>query len=203
MPFDTEVSGSTRDEESSMTRYVAMDRLVEDLKAFAGRGFPAMEVRRYLSETLIAPEALEPYIHHRKEHYTRNLVHKDRDFEILVICWGAGQRAPIHGHEGELCFARVERGRLRFSNYALVSENPLRLEPRAAPVDGSIGFLDGPADIHSVDNPLEFRTDAASLHVYSKPYAECDIYDSETGPRRRVKLIYDSIEGVPVERARG
>ena len=184
-------------------RYVAMDRLVEDLKVFAGRGFPVGDVSRYLSETLIAPEALEPYLHRCESHYTRNLVHKDPDFEILVICWGPGQRAPIHGHEGELCFARVERGRLRFSNYALVSENPLRLEPSAAPVDGDIGFLDGPAEIHAVDNPREFEADAASLHIYSKPYAECDIYESERGPRRRVKLAYDSIDGVPVARAGG
>jgi predicted metal-dependent enzyme (double-stranded beta helix superfamily) len=184
-------------------RYIAMDRLVEDLKVFAGRGFPVTDVRDYLSETLVTPEVLERYLHRSESHYTRNLVHKDRDFEILVICWGSGQRAPIHGHEGELCFARVERGRLRFSNYALVSENPLRLEACAAPVDGGIGFLDGPADIHAVDNPREFEGDAASLHVYSKPYAECDIYDSERGPRRRVKLAYDTVDGVPVERARG
>ena len=52
-------------------------------------------------------------------------------------------------------------------------------------------------------NPGEFQENAASLHIYSKPYAECDIYDSESGPRRRVKLAYDSIQGKPVERARG
>lgn len=183
-----------------MTRYTTMDRLVEDLKAFAARGFPEEEIRSYLAETLIEPGALEPYVHRCEEHYTRNLVHKDEDFELLVICWGPGHRAPIHGHEGELCFARVERGKLRFENFDLVSETPIALEPAAGPVDGGPGFLDGPAEIHSVENPAELGEAAASLHVYSKPYAECDIYDSRNGPRRRVKLAYDSVYGKPVDR---
>ncbi|MGH9323171.1 MAG: cysteine dioxygenase [Vicinamibacteria bacterium] len=185
-----------------MTRH-GFDRLIDDLKLFASRGFPANEVRKYLGETLLEDQDLEPYIQYCDDHYSRNLVHKDRDFEILVVCWGRGQWAPIHGHEGELCFARVERGKLRFSNYAMVSEDPLRLALQGKPLDGVVGFLDGPADIHSVENPAEFGENAASLHVYSKPYAECDIYESEQGPRRRVQLAYDSIQGRRVERARG
>jgi predicted metal-dependent enzyme (double-stranded beta helix superfamily) len=179
-----------------------MDQLIDDLKSYSTRGFAASDVREYLAKTLIAPEAIAPYLHHCAEHYTRNLVHKDEDFEILVICWSSGHRAPIHGHEGELCFARVEQGRLRFSNYRMLSEEPVRLELDGR-VDGDVGFLDGPADIHAVDNPKEFAENAASLHVYSKPYGECDIYESERGPRRRVKLAYDSIQGTRIERARG
>jgi NitT/TauT family transport system ATP-binding protein len=186
-----------------VTRHVGFQDLIDDLKRFAVGGFPATEVREYLSESLLDLGALERYLNYRDDHYTRNLIHKDEDFELLVICWGQGQKAPIHGHEGELCFARVEQGTLRFSNYAMLSETPLRLKPTGDPVDGGIGFLDGPADLHAVSNPGEFQENAASLHIYSKPYAECDIYDSESGPRRRVKLAYDSIQGKPVERARG
>lgn len=31
-----------------------------------------------------------------------------------------------------------------------------------------------------------------------KPYAACDVYDSERGPRRRVRLAYDSVHGQAV-----
>lgn len=182
-----------------MTRYVAMEQAVSDIKSFAARDFPEEEVATYLAETLIEPDELAGYLSYCEDRYTRHLVHKDDDFELLVICWGSGQRAPIHGHEGELCWARVERGRLRFSNYRLLSEDPVRLELDGSPLDGAAGFLDGPAEIHAVDNPKEFGDNAASLHLYSKPYNECDIYDSEHGPRRRVKLAYDSIDGKPVE----
>jgi hypothetical protein len=52
------------------------------------------------------------------------------------------------------------------------------------------GHLDGPADIHAVEN--RFDEDAVSLHVYARPYAECDVYDLEAGVVRRVELRYDS-----------
>lgn len=181
-----------------MTRFIDLERLVSELKDFAARGFPKKEIDDYLQGTLIEPAELERYLSYCDDRYTRHLVHKDEDFEILVLCWGSGQRAPIHGHEGELCWARVERGRLRFSSYRLASEEPVVLEPACPPIDGSIGFLDGPADIHTVENLPEFGENAASLHVYSKPYDECDVYDSVRGPRRRVRLLYDSIHGKPV-----
>lgn len=183
-----------------MTRYVAMEQLVDDIKSFAARDFPKEEIDKYLSETLVDPSALDHYLAYCEERYQRHLVHKDEDFELLVICWGSGQKAPIHGHEGELCWARVERGKLRFTNYRMVSEDPMQLEMEGAPVDGTSGFLDGPAEIHAVENPEAFGGNAASLHLYSKPYSECDIYESVTGPSRRVQLAYDSIEGRPVER---
>jgi len=184
-----------------MQRRVAMDEVVSDIKSFATLGFPRERVDAYMAETLLSEESLNTYVCYDADRYTRHLIHKDEHFELLVICWGSGQKAPIHGHEGELCWARVERGRLRFSNYRVVSESPLALEPAGEPMDGSAGFVDGPAEIHAVDNIASFGLDAVSLHLYSKPYSQCDVYDSLTGPKRRVTLAYDSIHGEPVERA--
>ncbi len=181
-----------------MRRLVPMDELVSDIKSFAARDFPRAEVDEYLASTLVAPDSLDGYLSYCEDRYTRHLVHKDEDFELLVICWGSGQKAPIHGHEGELCWARVERGKLRFSNYRIVSEEPLELTQEGDPVDGSSGFVDGPAELHSVDNPDAFGENAASLHLYAKPYSQCDVYDSLHGPVRRVDLAYDTINGEPV-----
>jgi hypothetical protein len=36
------------------------------------------------------------------------------------------------------------------------------------------------------------------LHVYSRPYAECDIYDLERGTIRRAQMAYDTVYGKPV-----
>jgi predicted metal-dependent enzyme (double-stranded beta helix superfamily) len=181
-----------------MTHYVAMDQFVNTLETMATQALPADEVQRYLEQTRITPETFEPYLHYKPERYTRHLVHKSEAFEVLVICWNVGQQAPIHGHEGELCWARVERGKLRFTNYRLISETPLRLEPMSEAVDGGVGYLDGPADIHAVHNCDQFGAPAASLHVYSRPYAECDIYDLVRGERRRSRMAYDTMYGKPV-----
>ena len=181
-----------------MARQVTVEELVRDLKSFAVKNFQKEVVDAYLTQTRLDQASLDQYVSYCEDRYTRHLIHKDEDFELLIICWAAGQAAPIHGHEGELCWARVERGKLRFSDFNILSEEPLRLERVGEPMDGSTGFLDGPAEIHAVENPVGFGENAASLHLYSKPYSQCDVYDSLTGPRRRVSLSYDTIYGKPV-----
>ncbi len=182
-----------------MNACVTMGEFVASLETIAERGFDAAQVQAYLTQTLIEPSTLDTYLNFRPGRYTRNLVHKTAAFEILVVCWGIGQRAPVHGHEGERCWARVEQGRLRFTSYRLVTDAPLVLELTGPPVDGAAGYLDGPADIHAVENVNDFAAPAASLHVYSKPYAECDVYDLTRGVRRRLRLAYDTVYGKPVD----
>ena len=53
--------------------------------------------------------------------------------------------------------------------------------------------LDGPADIHSVNNC--FTEPAISLHVYAKPYDSCEIYDIKTKQINRLQMKYHSING--------
>jgi hypothetical protein len=151
------------------------------------------EMGRFLGAIRIEPTSVDGFVRFAPGRYTRHLVHKDRDVEILVLCWARGSSAPIHGHEGEYCWAQVERGRLLFASYRETSRVPLRLEPLASTVEGGPGHVDGPADIHAVTNPVLLAADAVSVHVYCRPYDECDIYDVEQGVVRRVRLSYDSI----------
>jgi hypothetical protein len=153
----------------------------------------ARQLHRWLGQTRIDPTSLEPYVRFEPGRYTRHLVSKSAEVELLVLCWARGARAPIHGHEGELCWARVERGRLRFTSYRELSRTPLRLQPLGPAVDARPGHLDGPADIHAVENLPDFGADAVSLHVYCRPYDECDIYDLAAGVVQRTRLHYDSV----------
>jgi len=152
-----------------------------------------LEMGRFLTTARIEPTSLESFVRFAPGRYTRHLVHKDRNVELLVLCWARGASAPIHGHEGEYCWARVERGRLAFTNYREITRTPLRLELLGGLVEGGPGHVDGPADIHAVTNPAALGEDAVSVHVYCRPYDECDIYDEEQGTVRRVQLVYDSV----------
>ena len=105
-----------------------MESLIKNMKMFAEQDFPVAEVTSYLTDLDIPQEKLEKFCHFNDGFYTRNLVHKERDFEILVVCWPAGKTAPIHGHEGEKCWARVESGTLQICNYEQKSLNPLLLK---------------------------------------------------------------------------
>ncbi len=184
-----------------MASYVSVKSFVDRLETMAAAGFDTNEVHAYLTDTLIEPSSLDTYVRFNSARYCRNLVHKSEKFEILVVCWKVSQGAPVHGHEGERCWARVERGRLRFVNYREVSEKPLVVEQLGEPVDGGRGHLDGPADIHTVENPDDSGEDAASLHVYSFPFDECDIYDLTLGEKKRVRMEYDTMFGKPTSAA--
>jgi len=175
-----------------------LDAFVEELCRLTGPGLVPEAVQTFLGGTRIATSSLEPLLRFEAGRYTRTLVHRSDAVELLVLCWPRGSHAPIHGHEGELCWARVERGRLRFASYREMSRAPLRLEAVGAPVDGGPGHVDGPADIHAVDNALDFGSDAVSFHVYCRPYAECDIYDLAQGTVRRVRLGYDAVRPLAV-----
>lgn len=181
-----------------MARHVTIEKFLRELESLAARGLATREVHEYLLGTLIEPASLETYVSFRPDRYTRNLVYISDLFELLVICWGIGQKAPIHGHEGERCWSRVERGTLCFTNYREVSEKPLVLEKLAEPLHGIRGHLDGPADIHEVENLASFGEKAVSLHLYSRPYSECEIYDLAQGKKQRLRLAYDTMFGKPV-----
>ena len=171
-----------------------MDEFLDRLRNFAACGFDNAEVLPFLRGGRIRDEALAPYLHWSAERYTRNLVVKNDDFALIVLCWSPGQAAPVHGHEGEKCWARVERGRLRFVNYREAGPrvgDRAELKALGKPNDGAPGHVDGPADIHSVANLAEWNEPAASLHLYTKPYAEFDVFDLATGQVARRKAQYD------------
>ena len=170
-----------------------LNTVIDKLKEFSKEDFPVPEVSSYLLELKLGQEELKKYLLREDSHYTRNLIHRDSDFEIMVICWPPNTSAPIHGHEGEKCWARVQDGNLQICNYEEVSSDPLELN-MLQELSCSPGFLDGPADIHSVENITDKF--ATSLHVYAKPYDACDIYDMEKGTIDRTKLSYHSIDGV-------
>ena len=99
-------------------------------------------------------------------------------------------KRQIHGHEGEKCWMRVESGALQICNYKLDRVNPLTLTMTDL-TKGAAGYLDGPAEIHSVENV--YNETAVSLHIYAKPFDKCDIYDLDAGIIRKTELLYDSM----------
>ena len=166
-----------------------INTIINDLKKFAENNFHVETVSSYLKDLNLSEKDLEKYDHRNETTYTRNLIHREKDFEIMLVCWPPHVSAPIHGHEGEKCWARVECGQLKFCNYNLISEHPLKLK-RQEELIANIGYLDGPADIHSVENNSKEK--AISLHVYAKPYDKCNIFYPEQNSIKRAKLKYYS-----------
>ena len=89
---------------------------------------------------------------------------------------------------------RIEAGSLQISNYRLLSSNPISLKLLSQDHLDE-GCLDGPAEIHSVENIS--NENAISLHVYTKPFNKCDVFYPEKGTVERKSLAYDSINKIP------
>jgi cysteine dioxygenase len=128
--------------------------------------------------------------------YTRNLIARRDDFELLLLCWGAGQESPIHNHEDQSCWMAVLEGEIEEVQYAFPapsSRGPLStLRARVYP-PGEVAFIRDEIGLHRVRGHAGQR--AVSLHVYAAPYEACNVYCPDTGKVERVRLAYHSIRG--------
>jgi cysteine dioxygenase len=125
--------------------------------------------------------------------YTRNLVARNEQFEMLVLCWSAGQESPIHDHAGQHCFMAVLEGQIEELQYALPAgggPGRLRLTTRRTLERGQVAYIHDRIALHKV-RPAGGRP-AVSLHLYSRPIDVCQVYDEETGAVLSKQLIYHS-----------
>ncbi len=139
--------------------------------------------------TALPPDAaaLAPFVTFAANRYTRKCVHRSARFELLVLCWPAGVRSPVHGHGGSRGFVAVSRGALHAQNFAIeAGGHEPGLARLAADGTGVLRAGDveivGPArDVHAVG---AHGGDAIALHLYAAPIQEFLIYDIEHGTCR-------------------
>lgn len=134
------------------------------------------------------------------DHYTRNLVFRNAQFEMLVLCWSAGQRSPIHNHAGQHCWMAVLDGEMEETLFrAPSSDAPLAAGRSVRLASRGVAYIDDGIALHRVAPVGEGG--GVSLHVYSRPIDACNVYDEATGQIARRQLAYDSIDGRRVEPA--
>ncbi len=131
------------------------------------------------------------------EHYTRNLIHSDATFELMIVCWSPGQESPIHNHAGSDCWMGVLDGRVEELHYKFPSGNGT-LEPTRSKTcePGSVAFIRDEIALHLV-RPVGAGP-AASLHLYSSPIPSCQVYCPETGKVADREMSFHSIKGALV-----
>jgi cysteine dioxygenase len=180
-------------------RMVSVNDFVEGLRGI--RGFAPPEVFGFVRGHRVEPRSLESYLYFSKASYTRNLIFKNDDFELIAICWEVGQASRIHNHRDQNCWMAVPIGKLKNQNYRVLERNPsahtCRLEPSrsllitpTAPLE-----VDQQEPVHQVLNLGEWNERAVSLHVYSKPFNTCEVYQVDRGTYCDVDLYYTSEYG--------
>ncbi len=181
---------------------VSIQNFTEGLAAIPEREFTHENVLEFLRTNRVECSTLEPYTYFSAEHYTRNLIFRSPLFELLAICWESGQKSAIHNHRDQSCWMAMAYGKVQVHNFKLISKDPashfckLRSSSRFLIETDSPQEVDPEEPIHQVLNLASFGTRAVTLHVYSKPYDTCEIYDLKAKRFDDVKLFNTTEYGV-------
>ena len=174
---------------------------VKGLAAMPEREFTLENVQDYIVTHSVRPETLDKYLFFSKGNYTRNLIFKNEVFECMTICWEIGQASRIHNHRDQNCWMSAPIGRLRIQNFRVderdASHGTCRIVPTEIyEMDAANPVHVNPLEpVHQVLNLPEFNQRAVSIHVYSKPFDTCEIYQREKGTYCDVPLHYTSEYG--------
>ncbi|WP_281248054.1 cysteine dioxygenase [Stigmatella erecta] len=184
-------------------RAASLEEVLHQLREEVHEPEGARQVGERLRGVQVRPECLRPYLHFRRGRYTRNLIHRERRFEVVLNCWDGGTASPIHDHDEQECWFSIQAGLFQLENFPLraggqqpghaVLGSPQRLGPVGP---GHVDFR-GPGD--SIHRVSVLSGPGVSLHVYAAPVEQCLVFD----PRRQRcewhRLSYYSVFGRPVK----
>tara|TARA_B100000674_G_scaffold325840_1_gene271678 strand:- start:116 stop:568 length:453 start_codon:yes stop_codon:yes gene_type:complete len=114
----------------------------------------------------------EEYVNFSDKGYTRNLIFRNKKYEIYLICWNTKQMSFIHNHPNNGCILKVLQGQLTEHKYNTES---LELIESMNHIIGSISYIDDNIGYHRVGN--ESKEQAISIHIYSPPNFVSNLFE--------------------------
>lgn len=121
--------------------------------------------------------------------YTRNLVHLDECFSVMVLCWGPGQKTPAHSHGmGRQSWFKVVRGELELDTLCGAGGEGDWSTQRITS-ESAVTFEDSDLGMHRLGN-VSTELPAISIHVYSPPLKELDYLNDDGNESRHPVVCY-------------
>jgi cysteine dioxygenase len=178
----------------------SLDRLTEALGPLlvggGNRAEDGSQVAALLRDYAANEDSWRQYVHFRDDTYSRNLIWRCGDFELLLLCWNEGQESPIHDHAGQQCWMAVLEGELEEVHYS-AQDGGLkqgRVKPYRA---GGVAFIHDDIALHLIRPRAGMR--GVSLHLYSNPIDTCLVFCPETGKPEPVHVGYHTVRGTSCE----
>ena len=189
---------------------VAVSQFVDSLRSLEDAPITRDRMLEFMLETRVDRKSLDPYVHFRPDMYTRNLVYRDDQIELMAVCWQPGQRTVIHTHNGQLGWMMVNRGVAEVTNFkwngcnasegqnkggldCLAGATELDLARESVEVcgrGGHVNSIDRVRTIHRV--AVVGEEPVVSVHIYSRPIESCVAFDLEAPRCYRRQLRYFS-----------
>ncbi|MBK8500421.1 MAG: cysteine dioxygenase family protein [Flavobacteriales bacterium] len=122
---------------------------------------------------------LEPYFRWNSRHYTRTCVHRNEEFELLVICYEPGQHTSIHDYDSQLAWIHPVLGEVVEERFILGPTGDLRMTGEVHLQAGQLDHITNGLAIRRFSNHGPGR--AVTLNIYAKPMSKWRVYDERTG----------------------
>ncbi len=180
---------------------VKIEKIIKELCEIPETEFTCENVYQFLGKNPIEIDSISPFFFWSDKFYTRNLIYKDEQFEMMAICWNKGQVSKIHNHSEQKCWMTVVDGKLLGQNFSIaeIDENKgfckLNETDNFSLSDCLAAKVELEEPIHQILNLAEFNERAVSVHIYSKPFENCLTYCRDTDSFKEVNLSYTSIRG--------
>ncbi len=168
-----------------MDRITSIYELVSRLNKSTKQEYTAIGAQIDIPKT-----EFKKYANWSMKKYTRNCIHREEHYELILLCWEPGQETPIHCHGGEECWVYGVDGILENKVYDIKDEELVLIESESM-APGENTFMNDSKGYHSLCNLGTSR--AMSLHLYMDPIRNCTVFNTSKGIFEQRKLSYDTI----------
>lgn len=152
---------------------------IQKLKEWLAQNkFDANNFRELIASLKLSHADFQHYSHFNPDHYTRNVIVKSEQVEMLLICWEARQISPIHNHGFSQCFVHCLEGSVTENSY-LYKNNDIQFAATKIVVSGESTFIDN-SDIYHEFGNASTSARAVTLHLYSPKIITHNLFDKTT-----------------------
>lgn len=165
-------------------------KTIEELKGVLNNHDENVGYLEIMKNIEIPYDQFEQYFFWKEEHYTRNSIIKNETYELLLICFEAGQDSPIHDYDSKEAWIHILRGNLKEEKYKKLDDETLERVSTVTLTPNDFSYMSGYVGLHRYINTFEGRT--VSLHLYVNPLKKWNEYDPATNTFRTIDVGYDS-----------
>jgi cysteine dioxygenase len=177
---------------------VTLDDFIAAALRLSDGDFEVEPMTRLMTQARLRDDDLARFLRFDPDRYTRSLIHRAEEVEILALAWPAGSATPIHDHAGQRCWMVAQSGVFVVDDYRQIAgvraPGHAVVEHLGTTLGVTIGMPDyrgeGERDIHRVRVAPE-SAGAVSIHVYARPYTSCLMFDEVAREAREIPMDVD------------
>jgi cysteine dioxygenase len=174
-----------------MSGDISLAKLINVLKSDCCVINPA-RMQDILDRLMVTTEEAQPHALFSEKRYARNLVYKDGQFEIMIMCWNAGQRSSIHDHAGSLGGIKILQGELTECLFGRAANGMIKsLSSAEYAIEGA--RVEETSLIHQISNLQAGNGRTVSVHIYVPPLVRMNVYSLEDPAVRNILPQYFSL----------